>query len=125
MPRFGKGPEFDIPSCIPELTGVIQRYKHLFSTVPGSTNMTFHTIETADNAPIHVPPRLILADFRDKIQHHCKTCLLETSIESAAAHGWLLQCTFQRRMVTYISAYRLQGVEQENCKRVIPITFTR
>ena len=57
MPQFGKGPEFDIPSCMPELTGVIQTYRHLFSTVPSSTNLAFHTIETADNAPIGVPPR--------------------------------------------------------------------
>ena len=51
---FGK---VQIPSCIPELIGVIQSYKHQFSTAPGSTNMAFHTIETADNVHRCVPSR--------------------------------------------------------------------
>ena len=88
MPQFGKGPEFDIPSCMAELTGVIERYKHLFSTVPGSTNMAFHTIETADNAPIRVPPRRIPAHFRDEIQNQLQD-MLARNIIRVNSSPWL------------------------------------
>ena len=93
VPQFGKGPVFDIPSCMPELSGVIERYKHLFSTVPGSTNMAFHTIETADNAPIRVPPRRIPAHFRDEIQNQLQD-MLARNIIRVSSSPWLAPAVY-------------------------------
>ena len=104
VPQFGKGPVFDIPSCMPELSGVIERYKHHFQQ--------FLVLQTWHSIPLKLLTMRLYVFLHDEFQHtlgtkfrtHCKICLLETSLELAAAHGLPLQCTSQRRMVTYVSA---------------------
>ena len=57
VPRFGEAPSYDIPSYPAELQAVVDEYMQLFSTVPGSTDLAHHTIPTASNPPVRVPPR--------------------------------------------------------------------
>ena len=68
VPRFGVTPSYDIPSCPVELQAVVDEYRQLFSTVPGFTDLTHHTIPMASKPPVCVPPRCIPAQYREEIE---------------------------------------------------------
>ena len=70
VPRFGKTPSYDIPSCPAELQAVVDEYRQLFSTVPGFTDLAHHTIPTANNPPVHVPLHRIPAQYREEIERY-------------------------------------------------------
>ena len=61
--------------------------------IPGSINMAFHTIETADNALIRVPPRRIPAHFRDKIQNQLQD-MLARNIIRVSSSPWLAPAVY-------------------------------
>ena len=75
VPRFGEAPSYDIPSCPAELQAVVDEYRQLFSIVPGSTDLAHHTIPTASNPPVRVPPRRIPAQYREEIERQLQEML--------------------------------------------------
>ena len=57
IPLFGKKPlQYDIPLCnISTLAPLLDQYRNLFKTCPGSTNVAEHFIPTT-GTPVKVPP---------------------------------------------------------------------
>ena len=86
VPRFGEAPSYDIPSCPAELQAVVDEYAFFQLTVPGSTYLAHHTIPTASNPPVHVPPRRIPAQYREEIQLQE---MLDRNIIRVSSSPWL------------------------------------
>eukprot|EP00731_Ephydatia_muelleri_P014484 Em0008g204a len=101
VPRFGVTPSYDIPSCPVELQAVVDEYRQLFSTVPGFTDLTHHTIPMASKPPVCVPPHCIPAQYREEI---------ERQLQEMQHH--------QREQQSMAST--CSGAEQEDDERCIP-----
>lgn len=70
-------PAYNFPPCSSELQVVVDEYRQLFSTVPGFTDVASHTIPTANNPPVFIPPHCIAVKFN----LNCRRCWIGTSLE--------------------------------------------
>ena len=97
VPLFGKkSEEFDMPVCaIPTFLPLLQKYKSLFSTSPGSTTVAEHFISIT-GTPVKVPPRRIPANYRAEVESQIQTMLHEGIIEENSS-PWLAPAVFVRK----------------------------
>ena len=71
---------------------VVNEYKHLFRTLPGSTTMAYHHIPTQGSS-VRVPPRRIPAHYRETAEkqiHH----MLEQGIIEESCSPWMAPAVF-------------------------------
>ena len=88
--------EYDIPSCVvPTLLPLLEQYKSLFRTSPGSTTVAEHFIPTT-GAPVKVPPRRIPANYCSDVEKQIQTMLKEGIIEESSS-PWLAPAVFVRK----------------------------
>ena len=88
--------EYDVPSCaIPTLSSLIEQYKSLFRTSPGSTTLAEHFIPTT-GTPVKVPPRRIPANYRQEVEKQIQTMLKDGIIEESSS-PWLAPAVFVRK----------------------------
>eukprot|EP00731_Ephydatia_muelleri_P000956 Em0001g956a len=83
-PRFGEAPSYDIPSCPEELQAVVDEYRQLFSTVPGSTDLAHHTIPTASSPS---------AQYREEIERQLQE-MLDRNIIRVSSSPWLAPAVY-------------------------------
>ena len=93
VPRFGEVPSYDIPSCPAELQATVDEYQQLFSTVSGFTDLAHHTIPTASNPPVYVPPRCIPAQNREEIERQLQV-MLDRNIIRVSSSPWLAPAVY-------------------------------
>jgi len=99
VPVFGKT-FYDMPECgIPSLAPLLDRYKSLFATTPGNTNLTEHFIPTV-GTPVKIPPRRIPANYRAEVEQQIRTVLSEGIIEERSS-PWMAPAVFVRKKMGY------------------------
>ena len=87
-----------MPSCVvPTLLPLLEQYKSLFRTSPGSTTVAEHFIPTT-GAPVKVPPRRIPANYRLDVEKQIQTMLNEGIIEECSS-PWLAPAVFVRKAI--------------------------
>ena len=79
VPKFGEEVKYDVPPAPAELRDLVKKFEVLFSTVPGSTIVAYHTIPTADHPPVRVPPRRVPAHYRTEVERQL-TDMLDRNI---------------------------------------------
>ncbi|KAL5509717.1 hypothetical protein EMCRGX_G005135 [Ephydatia muelleri] len=92
VPRFGEAPSYDIPSCPAELQAVVDKYRQLFSTVPGPQILL--TIPFLQLAILHVPPRRIPAKYREEIERQLQEMLDHNIIRVSSSPPWLAPAVY-------------------------------
>ena len=76
----------DMPSDVhPSLTPVLEEFKELFSQQLGETNVTEHTIDTGDAAPIRIPARQILFHYANKVHAQLEDMVKEGIIRPSTS----------------------------------------
>ena len=85
--------EYDMPLCVvPTVLPLLEQYKSLFWTSPGSTTVAEHFIPTT-GAPVKVPPRRIPANYCLNVEKQIQTMLKEGIIEECSS-PWLARALF-------------------------------
>ena len=94
---FGKKPlQYDIPLCnISTLTSLLDQYKNLFKTCPGSTNVAEHFIPTT-GTPVKVPSYRVPANYRSEVESQIKMMLEEGVIEECLS-SWMAPAVFVQK----------------------------
>ena len=97
IPLFGKKPlQYDIPLCnISTLAPLLDQYRNLFKTCPGSTNVAEHFIPTT-GTPVKVPPRQIPANYRSEVESQIQMMLEEGVIEECSS-PWMAPAEFVQK----------------------------
>ena len=97
IPLFGKKPlQYDMPlSSISTLAPLLDQYRNLFKTCPGSTNVAEHFIPTT-GTPVKVPPRRIPANYRSEVESQIQQMLEEGVIEECSS-PWMAPAVFVRK----------------------------
>ena len=81
IPLFGGSPGLQFPKCPKtSLTPIVEEYKDLFNTQPGTTSAALHYIQTK-GPPICVPPRRIPAYYQEEIEKQIQDILAEGSLK--------------------------------------------
>ena len=87
---------YDMPPCVvPTLSSLLEQYKSVFRTSPGSTTVAEHFIPTT-GTPVKVPPRRIPANYRLDVEKQIQTMLKEGIIEESSS-PWLAPAVFVRK----------------------------
>ncbi|KAL5517293.1 hypothetical protein EMCRGX_G002818 [Ephydatia muelleri] len=92
-PNFGDEVEYDIPPAPTELRDLVKRFEVLFSTVPRLTTVAHHTIPTAHNPPVRVPPRRVPAHYRTEVERQL-TEMLDCNIIRVSSSPWLTPAVY-------------------------------
>jgi len=98
VPLFGESvcSKYDMPSCVtPTFLPILEQYKTLFLTSPGSTTLAKHFIPTT-GIPVKVPPRRIPANYRTAVESQIQAMLKEGIIEESSS-PWLALAVFVRK----------------------------
>ena len=93
IPNFREEVECDIPLAPTELRDLVKRFEVLFSIVPGSTTVAYHTIPTADHPPVRVPPRRVPAHYRTEVERQL-TEILDRNIIRVSSSPWLAPAVY-------------------------------
>ena len=76
----------DMPVDVhPALTPILQKFKSLFSTELGKTNITEHTISTGEALPIKVPPRAIPFHYAERVHQQLQEMIQEGIIRPSTS----------------------------------------
>ena len=76
----------DMPVDVhPALTPILQKFKSLFSTELGKTNITEHTIDTGEALPIKVPPRAIPFHYAERVHQQLQEMTREGIIRPSTS----------------------------------------
>ena len=95
VPLFvqSRGNAYDTPVCVvPKLSSLLEQYKSLFRTSPGSTTVAEHFIPTS-GIPVRVPPCRIPANYHLEVEKQIQTMLKEGIIEESSS-PWLAPAVF-------------------------------
>ena len=96
IPQYNKPISFDMPpSNDTKINGVLNKYQHLFRSVPGITTLAYHHIPTTGN-PIRVPPRKIPGHYKHEVEHQIREMLQRDIIEESCS-PWLAPAVFVRK----------------------------
>ena len=71
---------------------VVDQYKHLFRSIPGTTSAAFHNIPTKGSA-IRVPPRRVPAHYRSEVERQIDDMLNQGVIEESSS-PWMAPAVF-------------------------------
>jgi len=94
--------EYDMPSCVvPTLLPLLEQYKSLFRTSPGSTTVAEHFISTTD-ASVKVTPRKIPANYRLGVEKQIQIMLNEGIIEECSS-PWLAPAVIVCKKTEFVS----------------------
>ena len=103
VPKFGEEVKYNIPPAPAELRDLVKRFEVLFSTVPRSTTIAYHTIPTADHPPVRVPPRRVPTHYRAEVERQL-TEMLDHNIVRVSSSPWLAQAVYvPKNMALYIT----------------------
>ena len=93
IPDFGAPEQYELPvSTNNTFTSVVDQYKILFRSIPGSTSVAFHNIPTKGSA-IRVPPRRVPAHFRNEVERQIDHMLKQGVIEESSS-PWMAPAVF-------------------------------
>ena len=95
IPMYQKATSVDLPECPrSSLMTVVHKHQHLFRTTPDGTNAAHHFIPTTGN-PVKVPPRRILAHYREEVEQQINA-MLEQGIIEESSSPWMAPAVFVR-----------------------------
>ena len=94
IPQFGATPlQFEFPECSTSFfSPILEKYRDLFHTLPGHTNLAEHFIPTAAT-PVKVPPGRIPANYCAEVEQQMQTMLEEGIIEESSS-PWMAPAVF-------------------------------
>ena len=94
IPQFGATPlQFEFPECsTTSFSPILEKYRDLFRTSPGHTNLAEHFIPTA-GTPVKVPPRRIPANYSAEVEQQMQT-MLEEGIIKESSSPWMAPAIF-------------------------------
>ena len=93
VPMYQELISIKLPQCPkPILSSIVQQHQSLFRTVPGVTEVAQHFIPTTGN-PVKVPPRRILAHYRENVEKKIQTMLAQGIIEESSS-PWMAPAVF-------------------------------
>ena len=98
IPQFSATPSsyFELPQCsTTSFFPILEKYKDLFRTSPGHTNLVEHFIPMS-GTPVKVPPSRIPANYRAEVVHQIQTMLEEGIIEESSS-PWMAPAVFVRK----------------------------
>ena len=108
-----------------ELTDLVGEFSNVFQAYPGCTNVTEHSIDTGDAAPVRLPPYRLPHAYREQVQQELKNMLQHGIIEPSQSDwaapmvlvkkkdGTLRVCIDYRRLnvVSRADAYPMPRVD--------------
>ena len=93
IPDFGAPEQYELPvSTNSTFVSVVDQYKHLFRSIPGTTSAAFHNIPTKGSA-IRVPPRRVPAHYRSEVERQIDDMLNQGVIEESSS-PWMAPAVF-------------------------------
>ena len=96
IPKFGSPPKVEFPEIIKTcFVTVVDKFKDLFVTTPGTTSLASHHITTA-GTPVRVPSRRIPVHFREEVEVQIQQ-LLEKGIIRESNSPWLAPAVYVRK----------------------------
>ena len=96
IPLFGKPGKYELPQFIkPGLAAVVNEYQDLFITLPGTTLVASHQINTT-GSPVRIPARRIPAHFRDEVEEQIQQ-MLQKGIIVESSSPWLASAVYVRK----------------------------
>eukprot|EP00731_Ephydatia_muelleri_P024338 Em0016g609a len=96
IPKFGSPPKVEFPEIIKTcFVTVVDKFKDLFVTTPGTTSLASHRITTA-GTPVRVPSRRIPVHFREEVEVQIQQ-LLEKGIITESSSPWLAPAVYVRK----------------------------
>ncbi|KAL5505558.1 hypothetical protein EMCRGX_G007010 [Ephydatia muelleri] len=96
IPLFGKPGKYELPQFIkPGLAAVVNEYQDLFITLPGTTLVASHQINTS-GSPVRIPARRIPAPFRDEVEEQLQQ-MLQKGIIVESSSPWLAPAVYVRK----------------------------
>ena len=88
IPLFEKPGKYELPQFIkPGMAAVVSEYQDLFITLPGTTLVASHQINTT-GSPVRIPARRIPAHFRDEVEEQIQK-ILQKGIIVESSSPWL------------------------------------
>ena len=94
IPLFGKPGKYEHPQFIkPGLAAVIIEYRDLSITLPGTTLVASHQINTM-GSPVCIPARRIPAHFRDEVEEQLQKKMLQKGIIVESSSLWLAPAVY-------------------------------
>ena len=96
IPKFGSPPKVEFPEIIKTcFVTVVDKFKDLFVTTPGTTSLASHRITTA-GTPVRVPSRRIPVHFREEVEVQIQQ-LLEKGIITESSSPCLAPAVYVRK----------------------------
>ena len=95
IPRLDKTKviSFELPSCSSvDVTSLMNEFKELFRTTPGTTTVTQHFIPTS-GPPVKIPPRRVPANYRKAVEEQLQSMLNAGIIEESSS-PWMAPAVY-------------------------------
>lgn len=98
IPQFDRsqGVLYEMPNCTaPVLSPIMEEYKDLFRTIPGTTTVSQHFIPTTGN-PVRVPPRRVPVNYREEVEQQLQS-MLQAGVIERSSSPWMAPAVFVRK----------------------------
>ena len=93
IPDFGASEQYELPIFTNSaFVSVVDQYKRLFRSIPGTTSVAVHNIPTKGSA-IRVPPRRVPAHYRNEVERQIDHMLKQGVIEESSS-PWMAPAVF-------------------------------
>ena len=95
IPQFGRSQGLSYDCTTPVLLPLIEEYKDLFQTTPGTTTVSQHFIPTT-GTPVRVPPQRVPVNYREEVEQQLQL-MLQAGVIERSSSPWMAPAVFVRK----------------------------